>query len=68
MMKFNDRSERKLTGQNGFSVAQTTLKRLQRTKINQQTIIKNYRKIKNNSKVKAMGNITPTMDPYPRNG
>ena len=31
-------------------------------KINQQTIIKNNRKIK------AKGNITPTMDHYPRNG
>ena len=29
-----------------------------KTKINQQTIIKNYRKIK-------MGNVTPTMDHYP---
>ena len=31
-------------------------------------IIKNNRKLKNNRKVKAMGNITPTMDHYPRNG
>ena len=33
-----------------------------KTKINQQTVIKN------NRKVKAMGNETPTMDHYPRNG
>ena len=37
------------------------LLKLQKTKINQQTIIKN------NRKVKAMGKITPTMDHYPRN-
>ena len=29
---------------------------------------KTDRKIKNNRKVKAMGNITPTTDHYPRNG
>ena len=29
---------------------------------------KNNRKIKNIRKVKAIGNITPTMDHYPRNG
>ena len=29
---------------------------------------KKPRKIKNNKKVKAVGNITPTMDHYPRNG
>ena len=34
----------------------------------QPTIIKNNRKNKNNRKVKAMQNITPTMDPYLRNG
>ena len=34
----------------------------------QPTIIKNNRKNKNNRKVKAMRNITPTMDPYLRNG
>ena len=27
---------------------------------------KNYRKIKYNKKIKPMGNITPTMDHYPR--
>ena len=37
-------------------------------KINQQTIIRNNRKIKNHRKVKAMGKITPTMDYCPRNG
>ena len=26
------------------------------------------RNIKNNRKIKAIGNITPTMDHYPRNG
>ena len=35
---------------------------------NQQTIMKNNRKIENNTKTKAMGNIAPTMDHYPRNG
>ena len=32
------------------------------------TIIKNNRKNKNHRKVKAMRNITPTMDHYLRNG
>ena len=37
--------------------------------MNQQRIIKNNRKIKKkNRKIKVMGNITPTMDHYPRNG
>ena len=45
-----------------------TCKQKQKTKINQQTIIKSNKKLKNNIKVKAMGNITPTMDHYPRNG
>ena len=36
-------------------------------KINQQTITKYNRKIKNNKNIKAMGNITPTIDHYPRN-
>ena len=36
-------------------------------KIDQQTIIKYNRKLKN-KKIKAMENITPTMDHYPRNG
>ena len=36
------------------------MKTRQKTKINQQTIIRN------NRKVKAMGTITPTMDHYPR--
>ena len=39
-----------------------------KTKINQQTIIRNHGKIKSNRKVKAMGDITPTMDHYLRNG
>ena len=30
--------------------------------------LKNDRKIKYNKKIKAMGNITPTMDHYRRNG
>ena len=29
---------------------------------------KDSRKIKYNKKIKAVGNITPTMDHYPRNG
>ena len=37
-------------------------------KVNQQTMIKNNRKVKNSRKEKAIGNITPTMDHYPRNG
>ena len=36
--------------------------------MNQQTIIKNNRKIRINRKVKAMENITPTMDHYYKNG
>ena len=39
-----------------------------KTKTNQQTIIKNSREIKNNRKVKVMGNVTPTMDHFFRNG
>ena len=39
-----------------------------KAKINQETNLKNNRKIKKTRKVKAMGNITPTMDQYPRNG
>ena len=34
----------------------------------QSTIIKNNIKVKNNRKVKAMGNITSAIDHYPRNG
>ena len=30
--------------------------------------MKNNEKVKNNRKVKAMGDITPTMDHYSRNG
>ena len=41
---------------------QETWKQKQKIKINQQTILKNSRKIK------AMRNETPTMDHYPRNG
>ena len=37
-------------------------KKKKTTKINQQ------KTIKNNRKLKAMGNITPTMDHYPKNG
>ena len=45
-----------------FKLLSRDMKTKTKTKINQQTIIKNNRKIK------AMGNITPTMDHYPRNG
>ena len=38
------------------------------TKTNQQTIMKNNRKLNNNTKVKAMGNITPTADHHPEDG
>ena len=54
-----------------FLVAQTTDKchwKNSKRKINQQTIIENNRKIINNRKVKAMGNIKHTMQHYPRNG
>ena len=40
----------------------------QKTKINQQAIIKNNRKIKNSRKVKTTEKMIPTMDNYPRNG
>ena len=39
----------------------------QKTKINQQTIIK-ITKLKNNRKIKGMRNITPIMDHCSRNG
>ena len=39
-----------------------------KTKIKQQTIIKNRKKYKKEQKTKAMGNMTPTMDHYPSNG
>ena len=39
-----------------------------KTKTNQQTIMKNNRKLNNNTKVKAMGNITPTADHHPEDG
>ena len=44
------------------------LRRMKTKKINQKAILKSNRKIKNNRKIKAMGNITPTMDHYIRNG
>ena len=47
---------------------QETWKQNKKPKINQHTIIKYRRKIKNQRKIKAMGNITPTMDNYPRDG
>ena len=40
----------------------------QKTKINQQTIIINNRKLKNYRKLKPVGNIIPTMDYYLGNG
>ena len=39
-----------------------------KTKINQQTIIKIDKKLKSNRKIKALGNITSTIDHYLRNG
>ena len=39
-----------------------------KAKINQQTIKKKKKKLKNNRKIKAMGYIKRTMDHYPRNG
>ena len=65
MIKFNDqlkinRSEWILGCSN---YCQATWKQKHKTKINQETIIKNNRKIKN-KKIKAMRNITPTMDHY----
>ena len=44
------------------------LRHMKTKKINQKTILKSNRKIKNNRKIKAMENITPTMDHYIRNG
>ena len=55
----------------GFLVAQTTVKRHENKNKKQRWTnkeSKKYRKIKKNRKIKAMGNITPTMDHYPRNG
>ena len=34
----------------------------------QHTIVKSKRKIKKPRKIRRMGNITPTIDHYPRNG
>ena len=39
-----------------------------KTKINQQTITKASRHIKNNRKIKGMGNITPVFEHCPGNG
>ena len=72
MIKFTIQLKRKQTGQNGFLVAQTTVKRHENKNTKQRSTnkksIKNNRKIKRNRKIKAVGNITPTMDHYPRNG
>ena len=51
----------------GSNYCQETYKQKRKTKINQQTIIKNNRKIKKKGKVKTMGNITPNMKHYLRN-
>ena len=50
---------------NEFSVAQTAVERHENKK---QKKIKQYTIIKDNRKIKAMVNITRTMDHYPRNG
>ena len=61
--------KKRLKDQNVFLVDQTTIKRHEnkKTKISQQAIIKNDKKLKNNRKINVMGNITPTMNHYPRN-
>ena len=41
-------------------------KKIRKTKMNQQTIIKNNKKLKNN-KIKAIRYIAPNMDHYPSN-
>ena len=65
-MKFNDQLERKQAGQSGFlDLPSRDMKT--KTKIKQQKY-KNNRKIKCNKIIKATGNITPTMDHYPKNG
>ena len=43
-------------------------RKAKKTKTNQQTIKKNNRKLNNNTKVKAMGNIIPTIDHHPEDG
>ena len=45
MIKFNDQLERKQTGQNGFLVAQTTVKRHENKKEMQRSTKKNHKKI-----------------------
>ena len=66
MIKFTVQLKRKQTGQNGFLVAQTTVKRHENKNTKQRST--NKKSIKRNRKIKAVGNITPTMDHYPRNG
>ena len=46
-----------------FLVAQTTVKGLENKNKKQKST-----EIKNNRKIKALGNITPTMDLFPKNG
>ena len=62
MIKFNDQLERK------YHKAMRHENKNKKQRSNQQTIMKNNREIENNTKIKAMGNITPTMDHYPRSG
>ena len=65
MIKFSDQSERKQRVKIGFSLSnycQEKGKKKQKTKISEQTIMGIKWKIKNNLKIKAMGNITPVLE------
>ena len=65
MIKFSDQSERKQRVRIGSSLIKLLsreTKKKQKTKISEQTIMENKWKIKNNLKIKAMGNITPVLD------
>ena len=65
MIKFSDQSERKQRVRIGSSLIKLLsreTKKKQKTKISEQTIMGNKWKIKNNLKIKAMGNITPVLE------
>ena len=57
-----DQKENKKVRKDSWSLKLLSRDIKTKQKIKQQTIIKNVRKIK------AMGNVTPAMDHYPRNG
>ena len=69
MIKFNGQLERKVRIDSWLlKLLSRDIKTETKNKDQPTTIIKNYRKIKNNRKIKPIGNIAPTMDHYPRNG